>query len=185
MPSDMSKFNRKECVFLEVDTWSGLSIGATHYYGRLKTKSNDRVDVERVLSVEEAARLTKDELPDAPAYEEGFESIRFYSEEDVVVAAKNSWKKHFPDYIVLLEGSSSCLDPMRIIDVQPAGLDYEELNRICQEWVDNGYWGGEDQEKAEALSSLWEDELNVLLGRNVKSTSGAKRMIRMKDDKKP
>jgi hypothetical protein len=46
-------------VYLEITTWQGISIGATHYYGQLTGRGMESIDLEYTITSAQAARLNK------------------------------------------------------------------------------------------------------------------------------
>lgn len=102
-------------VYLEITTWAGISFGAMHYYGHLKgyvqTNQYESVELERVLTADQAAKMNSDRRKMMPGerdpflYRTGYSTGCFDTEDEVRDAAKKSWRKHFPLAKRLVEGS--------------------------------------------------------------------------------
>src|SRR5688500_17218117 len=92
-------------VFLEVNSWVGVSMGATHTYGELVSEVNAErvaVKVSQPRSVADAERDNQDAVDrygevSRGFYEAGSETTGFASREAVVKRARQVWRQHFPE----------------------------------------------------------------------------------------
>lgn len=124
---------RKDAVYLNIQTWIGTAaFGAEHYYGRLSYYKGDdykTCDVTIVIDKEHAARLNENEDKGSPRYRVGYTTIRMFSEEQVIEAAKLMWKNDAPDARLLIMGSNSTVEPQLIL-AHTSDVDIEKVNRI-------------------------------------------------------
>lgn len=114
---------RDVVVTLEIKTWNGISLGATHYYGTLLGYVNGeykRVDVEKVMTATDARKLNKKD--DWDGYRAGRKTQRFDTREDVIKAARDEWRTYFPKAKMLTMGQFAAGGPKEII-----GCDNEEI----------------------------------------------------------
>ena len=149
---DSDSFN-KYCVYLEITTWQGLSIGAEHYYGKLcgyNKGEHISVELKKVMTREDARILNKKDS--AHCWEEGETTDRFDTEEGIKKIARKEWKKHFPQAKIVVEGREGVIEPQPIF-VGPS--DYKrKINAWAKKAEEINYW---DNEKVmEALCSKWE-----------------------------
>lgn len=100
--------NNNDIVYLEISSFEGISIGATHYYGKL---------INNTERIELAKKITKSNIDSFKCdyYNIGDYTERFLNEEEVIKNAKKNWKKYFPNAIVLIKGFKSILDPQECI----------------------------------------------------------------------
>jgi len=105
---------RKKPIIVHLDVYSfeGISIGATHYYGKLICK-DERIELKRKLNKRNISDFKKEN------YLLGHTTNRFNSEKHIINAAKKIWKKLFPSADVLLLGSSSIVDPQKCLAGNP------------------------------------------------------------------
>lgn len=100
---------RKE-VILDISTWVGMSIGATHWYGDIQKQYDDweTVKLEKILTKADAKRFnildSRILFDGAICWYEGDVSDRFDHHSEVRELAIETWLDHFPDADVLLEG---------------------------------------------------------------------------------
>jgi hypothetical protein len=91
---------------LNIETWAGLSVGATHYYGELKNDKRELVGdifmhwMSKKLTVRDAQKINKkfkweysDEYYKMVKVKPGEIDYRFETEEDVIKAAKKQFLK--------------------------------------------------------------------------------------------
>lgn len=152
-------------VFLEITSWVGTSaIGASHYYGRLiagsyRDKDRTEVEVTDKLTTWEAKELNKRDREMGFAdssfkYKKGQESNHFWSEEDVVAAAKRMFAERFPDEdAALIKGLARTLDPRPVL----AGPEdfVKRANAINAKAEAIDYWDGGKDAEMEVLYKEW------------------------------
>jgi hypothetical protein len=113
IPIDTTDEQRKRAVWLDVSSWRGISIGAIHFYGELKTTYHDdlpHVELKRKLTKSEAKELTKLQNDNSLfqagfRWEAGDETRCFDTKEDVIKAAIAQYQALFPTKTLLLLGS--------------------------------------------------------------------------------
>ena len=103
----MSK--RKE-VILDISTWVGMSLGATHWYGDLEKHYDEyeSVRLEKVIGTAEAKRLNildSHLIADAsfPIWNKGDVTNRFDHHSEIRTLALETWLDIFPNADVLIE----------------------------------------------------------------------------------
>jgi len=139
---------RLKFVHLEVTSWTGISIGAEHYYGSLVV-SGDRkktFELNRKLGDRECFYLNKkDSMPSIIRWKAGQLTIRFNTITQLETLAIKIWKKKYPEYDALVKGRSSILDPQEPLDARKKAV----FNKLHKFWVDAEATGGyEGDEKA-------------------------------------
>ena len=138
-------------IYLRITSWSGISIGAIHYYGELKARNPYRaIELKRTLTAASARRLTKQHGKDFQ-YRAGYETIGFETEQEIIDLAIKTYKTHFPEATVLILGDPVYAEPQKIIDGPKSAIKkadklrakYEECGEernwrmsdsICDEW---------------------------------------------------
>jgi hypothetical protein len=142
-------------VYLEVSSWTGISIGATHYYGKL-TCGDKRVDVKYKLDSTKASMLNRKDR--VKTYRVGDDTNRFDSEHDVIEKALPIWRSFFPKGILLIKGSPSTASPQPVIS-GPTTL-VRRLNVLNQRyekrWREKPRWDYDPDEVADQIDDLWE-----------------------------
>lgn len=135
-------------VYLEITTWQGISLGATHYYGKL-VYGAECIELTHSLTATQAAKLGR--LHDW-TYREGDRSPHFDMKEEIIELALSTYKEHFPDAYLLVLGKPCYAEPQPILDgpsnikarinqlcerIEAIGgweQNYREMGRICDEW---------------------------------------------------
>lgn len=144
------KYMKENIVNLEISSFVGLSVGASHYYGKL-CFNEERVDLERRLNKRNIGDFAKEK------YALGGTTARFNSEEHVIQTAKRAWKKIFPNAVILLVGSSAVLDPQKCID-GPPDLK-KKINDYYRRAEKVGGYEGNDKEMTKISNEYMEEIL--------------------------
>ncbi len=112
-------------VFLQISSWRGTSIGATHWYGNMCTYDySKRVKMQYELNSRQAIELTKKHNdgslfgPGVYHYREGDEASSYDTKDEIIKQAIATWRELFPGKNVLVLG-----DP--VIAETPLKLDGE------------------------------------------------------------
>jgi len=103
-------------IYLDINSWNGISIGATHFYGELLCFDGaglKKVTVTHKMTSKMAKELSK---KDDWHYKPGEETHRFSDKEQIIDKAKEIWKREFPNGRVLFLGSGSSIEPKQILD---------------------------------------------------------------------
>ncbi len=106
-------------VYLSISSWQGISIGATHHYGKLHFNYDvEDVVLKRTLSKKSAEELTKihSRMSMPIEYEEGEETNSWNGVQSIVEHAKTVYKKHFPEADVLVIGDHCDCEPKEWVD---------------------------------------------------------------------
>ena len=139
-------------VTLEVSTWQGLSLGATHYYGRLLGYVDGEykcVELKHPLTPSQAAGLNKEETSHR-TWRAGTLYPGFPTRDDVIAFASECFQQHFPAATALVVGSFAASEPKLI--VVPAML-YEQSSALVAA-VDRLYGGKADPSSWKELDAL-------------------------------
>lgn len=151
--------------FLRITTWVGTSaVGAEHWYGRFIYWSRNEIEVEHVLTADEAKRLNDGDGYNT--YEAGDTSTRFFDREDLIAAAVECYRTHFPEAKLLIEGDPTTVQPQLILD-GPFDLAVK-INSIVDECNILGWWdaGEEAEQECEKLCEewrqIWRNEVQTL-----------------------
>jgi hypothetical protein len=142
-------------VYLELSNYTGISLGAIHWYGKLVGKGK-RVELENVLTAKHAALLNRQGWDSA--YKRGETYPGFLEEEEVKRLAAGIYKDHFPQARCLLLGSPAYAEPKYILEADGHLVEIYRLNDIvtrCEPL---------DCEEREPWLEKWEQRLAELLG---------------------
>jgi len=131
--------DEKRVVYLEITSWIGMSIGATHYYGELKC-GDKKVDLLHPLTRKEAANLNKESLFDY-MYKAGENYPGYVNRDKLIKQAIKTFIDHFPTADILISGRSYCADPQEIL-VGPEDLK-EFVNSLVKEADSFGRYEGD------------------------------------------
>jgi len=103
-------------IHLQIDNWTGMSLGASHYYGKLYYPewydNGGPIEVYCTLTRDQAADLNR--IDRADVWEAGDTTIRWKTRTALIAAALKICDERWPGAIVL-EGSSSQLGPQKVI----------------------------------------------------------------------
>lgn len=152
-------------VTLEISTWLGLSLGATHYYGKLCGYNDGEykcVELKHPLTPSQATRLNKEEQSHR-TWRVGVLYPGFDTEDDVIAFSVECFQEHFPAASVLVIGSATSIEPKRI--VVPARFDEQSSALVTA--VDRLYGGKPDPSSWEELDALTE-QYNSLIKSAIK-----------------
>ena len=152
---------KKEMLVLHVDitTWTGISIGATHYYGKIEfpykvkrtklgmpIREEKDVELKYNLTRTDVENLNRKEKMYASTYRAtyhvGDASSRFDNKEAIKIAAKKYYDENLKKkYPMIVFGRSSVIEPQEIIgynfkDPEKIKL-VEEINKIAKEYKYN------------------------------------------------
>lgn len=146
-------------VCLEVSSWVGISIGASHCYGHLKGYNGGEFrchEISRKLSDQEAKILN--EIDRHESYEEGSETERFNDEQSVINEAVKIWRDFFPNAKILVNGQFAILEPKTILDGDINAKHISKLNKITKmyEKIPENEWKLQDE--------LYDKWATILLG---------------------
>lgn len=136
-------------VYLEITSFRGMSIGATHYYGKLVCPNAN--------SVELCYQLTKAEVDELNArdrtmcYREGELSIRFSTRSDIINLVLVDWKKHYPSAQLLVLGRASIVEPQQVLAGEQKLMD--EINILAAQAEECNYW--DDEEAMTQICDKW------------------------------
>lgn len=111
-------------VHLEITNWKGMSLGAQHYYGQLKAWIDDTeskfVEVQHPMTSDEAKALG--EAHDWKYYKAGSLTSCFKTQEGVIEAAKQIWRKEYPGAKILVLGHWVYYEEKPVIDADDLAL---------------------------------------------------------------
>jgi len=145
---------RVRVVYAHVYTWRGMSIGATHWMGKLQARGCDSVVLTRQMTAEEAEALSEKEGI-AGFYEAGETTERFLSSASVHRLAERTWLEHWPLAVLLIAGRASCADPQHVL-IGPPKIA-KALNTLTERAQAIGYWAHREHEtEMQAIADEWD-----------------------------
>lgn len=146
---------RIKVVHLHLTSWSGISIGARHWYGTLYgIRKSHRL--EAVIGEEEAKKRNRTAAAvygiSHATYKPRDMSEGFSSREAVIAFAVKTWRMHFRGYHLLVEGDRCYVEPKPVLDGDhPLRA---RINRMAKEFEKISGWEG-NPKRADQLSDEW------------------------------
>ena len=140
----------KRIITLDVTSAIGLSLGASHYYGKL-SDGEVRVELMRVLTAAGARKLNILHRA-GNTYHAGDEVTNWDSEEGLIAFAKRTWRDHYPCGVLLILGDGAGPHPILVgpDDVVAKGAallrkaaaigywderkNWPKMDAICKQW---------------------------------------------------
>ncbi len=114
-------------VYLAISSWQGISIGATHYYGRVHFNHDvEDVHLTRTLTDDSAKELSKLHGSIGVGYREGDETRSWNGVQSIVEHAQSMYRKHFSEADVLVIGDYCNCEPKEWVD----GGSHETKNQM-------------------------------------------------------
>lgn len=113
----LEKIKYSKIAYLEITSFKGCCVRAEHYYGVIKDHKHNEIRLNRVINdPEEINYLNKKDYGFSiesryGLWKKGDETERFNSIEELRKEAEKVFKENFPDCKVLIEGSSSTIQP--------------------------------------------------------------------------
>ena len=114
---------RASTVWLKISSWTGISMGAIHVYGSLRSEERDsEIELKRKLTVSQARKLSKQQSENSLFgteyhWKEGQETRCFDTEEELKAFAKKHWKTHFSGKKRLVVGDPAyCDDKVEVLE---------------------------------------------------------------------
>jgi len=157
-------------AWLDITTWVGIGLGATHYYGTISTRRHwgkhgeTKWEVDRKISRAEAIELNKAEGTAYSQYRAGQLTVRFSSEEQLLEYAadtfRNKVQKQYPNVKYLILGSTGIIDPQPII-VGDGSADVATVNELAERAEKIGFW--ESEKEMKKIAKKWE-KLAIRMG---------------------
>ena len=143
-----------DITYLDTSCWEGISLDATHYYGKL-WNGNEIVQVEKKLTQEEADKLNKKD--GVRCYKQDSVTERFEKEEDIIRFSKEVYKRRFPKSKILLLGSPCSIQPRVVLDC-PKGFDSAKAMQIYLEAEKlDFYANSKNDAKMDKLMEQWKE----------------------------
>jgi len=148
---------------LEITSWQGLSLGATHYYAHLKyydengEYQNDEITF--TLNKQEAEKLSlKDRfaLESWMAYKEGQETGRFDSRKKAIKHGIKRFRQLANENDILLLGSFSCGDPQEVLICPEPYKTW--LNAVYKTAKRIGFWDKDE----DAMSRVYDEWKKIM-----------------------
>lgn len=159
---------QNRCCMLDITSFVGTSIGAEHYYARLKMHGVEKdVELKHTLTQKEATYLNKKDKGYGAfgRYKTGEKVHRFDTEAEIRRVAIAEYKQHFPQAIGLMEGSFGSCQPKPILD----GLDsiaprVNQLAKDLEECYPTTGWKRDiiDMPRFKAICHEWEDLMTTV-----------------------
>lgn len=127
---------RARIVYAHIKTYQGLSLGASHWFGKLKTDGCETIELTRVITAQEAETLNKKSKGET--YDAGEMTNKWSSRVSVRVEAIRVYGQSFPLAVLLIEGRIACRDPQHVL-IGPPGVQ-EKLNALVEQAQMIGFW---------------------------------------------
>lgn len=143
-------------AYLEIRSYIGVSFGAQHYYGEMRC-GHKRVDLKHRMSAAQAARLNK--AHDWKGYKAGSLSEHFESKEQLIAVAVESYKEHFPEAILLVQGSPVYAEPQPCLAGEPALM--EKINRLAAELKAEEAKNGDRQQESRRMRDICDEYWSI------------------------
>jgi len=141
---------------LEISTFAGMSIGATHFYGKLSDSGYRHViRLRRKLGAKDAKEMNIKHS--WGGYRQGSMTECFNDKESIIQMAKRTYKKHMPVCDILLLGSSGRIEPKVILDY-PSGFDIGMADRLYGEYQRHSVYSAE----SDIIMKKWYAMLGVV-----------------------
>lgn len=148
-----AKHLRIRIVYAHIKTYRGISIGATHWMGRLKAEDCEAIELTRKLTAQEAERLN--EKDGWAMYKAGDETNRFLSQVGVRTEAIRVFGQSFPLAVLLIEGNNWCMDPQHVL-IGPPEIQ-EKLNALVEQAQMIGFWDYVERESTmQEIAGKWD-----------------------------
>lgn len=165
---------KPKIAFAEITTWQGISIGADHYY--LKIRWHDKKDgyqceeIDDILTAEHAKILNQRERNKAVDYRFKYkagEKIRGFWKKELAESAAISWvEKNIPDYTIILTGSSSATASVSRCIKHPDTKKMNRINALYKKANDIGFYDNPcNDKKMEKIDKEFNSLLTTAHGR--------------------
>ncbi len=144
--------------YLDISNWTGISIGAIHWYGKLQIdhlgrREDETIELRRKMTNKEILALNKEQ--GFAMYRAGEKTHRFDTEQEVIDFGIQTFKSGYKG--VLMRGSIGSFTPWHNIIVWPLAFTplVTEMNKIAKQFqAINGY-EGQQKKVAEKLDKKW------------------------------
>jgi len=121
-----------EVVNLDISSWIGIGIGASHYYGKLEARGKDSVEMFNILTRKQAIELRKEDS--LSPYCAGDNYRGFDCRDDAIAKAREVWRDHFPDAQFLVLGRAANVEPKRLLDSLPGVKIKTRVNALVRRY---------------------------------------------------
>ena len=132
MKEVIEKVKVEEIICLYITSWAGLSIGAEHYYAKLKTydyrDEKKEIELKRIITEVKEARYLSKKLGYKGILKVGDKTDCFTTEDQIIKEARLQYKKYFPETKVIILGDTGCWSPQKVI-LGPR--NFKKLVNIC------------------------------------------------------
>jgi len=167
------KVKKSEIVFLKINCWEGVSVGAEHWYGVLRSydERHNRIDTElqRKMTAQDVVHLNKKRgMGHDCGYKVGEFTTCFYTRRSVIEKAKRVFRRHFPRAKVLMLGDAGTAQQQPVI-VGPKDFK-EPINKLVKEAEKINWWDNEEEMQIlwDKWQKIWPLKYNVFSQKNKK-----------------
>jgi len=144
--------------YLDISNWTGISIGAVHWYGKLQIdhlgkREDERIELLQPMSQKRIRTLNREH--GFAMYQKGNTTHQFDTEQEVVDFGIQTFKSGYKG--VLMRGSIGSFTPWHNIIVWPLAFTplVTEMTEIAKQFqAINGY-EGPNKKLAERLDKKW------------------------------
>lgn len=169
---------KSKVVYLDISTWRGRSIGATHYYAELHpsnrygwNSTDESVNLYRTLTAKTARE--ENDKSGRKFMSKGDEARGWNSKNAIRKYALKEYKKLYPEAEFLLEGRITSLEPVRCLDCpiefkERLDLIYAEYERLDKRWNNvSAKQRKSIEDKIDVLTDEFEDILQSFINQYV------------------
>jgi len=152
---------KDKIAILEISSWAGISIGATHCYGDVWIQG-EKIELQKVLTKEEAEIKTN--IDEGYRWKAGDTTGGFDSEKEIRIIAINICKKN-PSVKLLLEGTYCVADVQKAIYGDPKIIS--KINKLYKKADKIGFWDHREHEsEMEDIDNKFDSLLEEIRGNN-------------------
>jgi len=142
-------------IHLYITSFIGVSPGAVHYYGSLKSKKS--IELKKKVKQSDLKALNGSH----PTYRVGNITTRFNSEKEIIRLAIKTYKEHFKNATVLCLGNTTFIEPKKILDA-PKGVK-TKANALYRKADKLGMW--ENKNKDDEMEKLTKEWYEIVEGK--------------------
>jgi len=140
--------------FLELSNWTGISVGAVHWYARLIIdQPYENIEILHPLSEKEIRKLNIEE--GYTSHTKGDLTHKFDTEAEALAFGKQTFKSKYTG--VLFRGDAACRSPWIKAIVYPTAFSslIERMNKIADKFIALNGYEGSHQTVVERLDHKW------------------------------
>lgn len=150
-------------AYVNISSYSGISIGATHYYGKLEY--NDQFEeLNYEMTKDQAQKFCAKDPSDLFTYREGETTTRFDTRDSVIAVALGRIKE-YPDIEILLEGGKQSASVQEVVWAKDKVV-MDKINKLYEEADALDYYSGKDDARMEDIDDTFSAIMEINFGIN-------------------